>query len=283
MTRYLVVGAGGMLGHDLLDALESRDATGLTRAQLDVTDPSAVLAAVEGFDVVINASAYTRVDDAETDEASAHAVNAIGPRNLAVAAATHGAVLVQVSTDYVFDGTATAPYAEDAALSPVSAYGRTKADGERFAVESNPDATIIVRVAWLYGEHGSNFPKTMLKLAEARPELSVVDDQVGQPTWSADVASHILVILDSGVTSGVFHATNSGKASWYEFAQAVFARAGLDPERISPTDSSTFVRPAPRPSYSVLGHSAWHAAGLPEPRPWDEALDAAVAAGALRS
>ncbi|CAN5320529.1 dTDP-4-dehydrorhamnose reductase [soil metagenome] len=279
MTRYLVAGAAGMLGTDLMSALDGRDATGLTRAQLDVTDLEAVRAAVAGFDVVINASAYTRVDDAETDEAAARAVNAVGAQNLALAAADSGAVLVQVSTDYVFDGTATEPYPEDAPLSPVSAYGRTKAEGERLALAAHPDGTVIVRVAWLYGAHGGNFPKTMLKLAADRPQLSVVTDQVGQPTWTVDVAGHILSLLDAGVRSGVLHATNSGRASWYEFARAVFERAGLDPERVTPTDAASFVRPAPRPAFSVLGHAAWAAHGLPEPRDWREALDAAFAAG----
>ena len=279
--RYLVAGAGGMLGHDLLEALAGRDVTGLSRGELDVTDLTAVRAAASGFDAIINASAYTRVDDAETDEETAHAVNAVGAQNLAIAAAENAATLVQVSTDYVFDGTATSPYAEDTPLSPVSAYGRTKADGERLALAANPDATFVVRVAWLYGKHGGNFARTMLRLAAERPQLSVVTDQVGQPTWTRDVATQIVALLDSGLPGGVFHATNEGEASWFDFARAVFSSTGLDPERILPTDSSTFVRPAPRPAYSVLGHDAWGAHGLPSPRPWREALGAAVAAGVL--
>jgi dTDP-4-dehydrorhamnose reductase len=278
---YLVVGAGGMLGSDLLAALAGRDVIGLTRAELDVTDLAAVRAAVSGRSAVINASAYTRVDDAETDEAAAHGVNAIGAQNVAVAAAENGARLVQVSTDYVFDGTATSPYAENTPLSPMSAYGRTKADGERLALAANPGRTLIVRTAWLYGEHGGNFAKTMLGLAASRPELTVVADQVGQPTWTLDLAGRIVALLDSGATSGTFHATNSGSASWFDFAREVLRLAGLDPERVQPTTSEAFVRPAPRPAFSVLGHDAWASVGLAPMRDWHEALADAFATGAL--
>ena len=174
--------------------------------------------------------------------------------------------------DYVFDGTATTPYREDAALQPVSAYGRTKAAGERLALEANPGRTHIVRAAWLYGAHGPNFAKTMLRLASERDEITVVDDQVGQPTWTLDLARQIVALLDSKAPAGTYHATNSGQASWFEFARAIFKAAGLDPARVKPTDSSRFVRPAPRPAYSVLGHDAWRRAGLTPMRSWDEAL-----------
>jgi dTDP-4-dehydrorhamnose reductase len=281
VTRYLIAGAGGMLGTDLTQALAGRDVTALTRADLDVTDLGAVRSAVAGHDVVINAAAYTKVDDAESNEAAAHAINAVGAENLAIAAAENDAVLVQVSTDYVFDGAASTPYPEDTPLDPATAYGRTKGDGERLALAANPSGTVIVRTAWLYGAHGGNFAKTMLTLAAARDQLTVVEDQVGQPTWTADVAEHIVMLLDAGVRSGIFHATNAGAASWFDFARAIFAEAGLDPERVQPTDSSTFVRPAPRPAYSVLGHDAWGAAGLDEPRHWRDALHAAATTGVL--
>ena len=279
MTRYLITGAAGMLGRDLQAALTGRDVTAFDRAELDITDRAAVLAAVVGYDVIINAAAYTQVDDAETNEDTAYAINATGPQNLAAAAAAAGAKLVQVSTDYVFDGSATAPYAEDTEINPISAYGRTKAAGEAFVLQEHPTGSYIVRTAWLYGQHGPNFPKTMLKLAAARDTLSVVDDQVGQPTWTADLAAQIVTLLDSGAPAGIYHGTSSGVTSWFGFAQAVFATAGLDPERVTPTDSSQFVRPAPRPSYSVLGHDAWAAAGLSPLRDWREALSAAAEQG----
>jgi dTDP-4-dehydrorhamnose reductase len=271
-----------MLGTDLRAALEGRDVTALGHRDLDVTDASAVLDAVAGHEVVINAAAYTRVDDAEADEDAAYAINATGAANLARASAAQGSRLVQVSTDYVFDGRGTSPYRENAPTHPVSAYGRTKASGERFVREINPDASLIVRTAWLYGAGGSNFVKTMAKLARDRPTLTVVDDQVGQPTWSWDLAVQIVKLLDSGARSGTFHATNSGETSWFGFARAIFAGLGLDAERVSPTSSEQFVRPAPRPAYSVLGHDAWAAVGLTAMRPWQDALTEALAAGVAR-
>lgn len=282
MTRYLVTGATGMLGTDIVGALSGRDVTALSRSDLDITDAAATLEAVAGHDVVINTAAFTRVDDAETDEATATAVNAVGAGNIARAASTHGAVLVHFSTDYVFSGAATEPIAEDAPLAPVSAYGRSKAAGERLALDANPWRTVILRTAWLYGAHGPNFARTMLRLAGERPELEVVSDQIGQPTYTADVARHTLALLDAGIVAGVFHATNSGQASWFDFAQAIFEGAGLDPDRVKPIDSSRFSRPAPRPAYSVLGHDAWQATGLAPLRRWREALDDAQRSGAVK-
>lgn len=270
--RYLITGAGGMLGHDLLTALSERDATGATRADLDITDLDAVRRAVAGHDVVINAAAYTRVDDAESDEDAAYAVNATGAQNLAIATAENGARLVQLSTDYVFDGTATEPYAENASLNPVSAYGRTKAAGETLALEANSDATFVVRAAWLYGKHGPNFAQTMLRLAETHDTVSVVRDQLGQPTWTADLAAQIVALLDADAPAGVYHATNAGRASWFDFAQAVFSFAGLDPDRVTPITSAEFVRPAPRPNFSVLGHDGWSQVGMSAMRDWRHAL-----------
>lgn len=272
-----------MLGSDLAAALATRNATLATRAQLDVTDADAVLAAAEGHDVLINAAAYTKVDDAEAHEPEAHSINAVGAANLARAAAAHGARLVQLSTDYVFDGTATSPYAENQPHNPVSAYGRTKAEGERLALELNPGGTFIVRTAWLYGRHGGNFARTMLALAAVRDTVDVVNDQVGQPTWTADLAAQIVSLVDSDAPAGIYHGTNSGQASWFDFARAVFELGGRDPARVKPTTSAAFVRPAPRPAYSVLGHEAWAAAGLHPMRDWRDALVAAFAAGALES
>ena len=281
MTRYLIAGANGQLGHDLRTVLEGRDVTALGRADLDVTDLDAVRAAAAGHDVIINASAYTKVDDAETNEDAAYAVNALGPQNLAIAASEIGAKLVTVSTDYVFDGSATTPYAEDTPRGAISAYGRTKGEGERLALGAHPDGTYIVRTAWLYGAGGPNFAKTMVKLAASRDTVSVVDDQRGQPTWTGDLAVQIVALLDSDAPAGIYHGTNSGETTWFGFAQAIFAEAGLDPARVLPTTSADFVRPAPRPSYSVLGHNAWTAAGLAPMRDWREALADAAAAGAI--
>jgi dTDP-4-dehydrorhamnose reductase len=279
--RYLIAGASGMLGRDLQVVLADRDVTAVDHAEVDVTDLDAVRAASAGHDVIINAAAYTNVDDAEKHEEAAYAVNATGAANLAIVASESGARLLQLSTDYVFDGNAATPYGEDAPVNPISAYGRTKAEGERLVQQLNPERTLVVRTAWLYGRHGQNFATTMLRLASEREELSVVTDQVGQPTWTLDLAHQLVALLDGGVRSGIFHGTNSGEASWYDFARAIFGAAGLDPDRVRPADSSQFVRPAPRPSYSVLGHGAWDRTGIPAMRDWRAALNAAAHQGVL--
>jgi dTDP-4-dehydrorhamnose reductase len=279
MTRTLITGAAGMLGRDLQLALQGRDVTALGRADLDITDPDAVDAAVAGHDVVINSAAYTKVDDAETHESDAAAVNATGPRLLAEAAVRHGAKLVTISTDYVFDGNGTAPYAEDAPTDPLNAYGRTKAEGEAHVRRIAPDSSYVVRTAWIYGAHGPNFAATMLRLAQTHDTVSVVTDQVGQPTWTGDLAARIVELVDADAPAGTYHGTNSGQGSWYDFTKAIFAENGLDPDRVLPTDSAAFVRPAPRPAYSVLGHDGWSRAGLAPMRDWREALHAATAAG----
>ncbi len=262
--RWLVTGANGMLGTDLVDLLRSQgeDVTAATRSRLDVTSAEAVKDAVAGHDVVVNCAAWTAVDDAEEHEGEALVVNGEAPRLLARAAAASGARLVQVSTDYVFDGSAGTPYAEDAPLSPVSAYGRTKAAGETAVREEHPGGHLVVRTAWLYGAHGGCFPKTIARVARERGEVKVVDDQVGQPTWTADVAATIVALVQADAPAGTYHATSSGRCSWFDFARQVVVAAGLDSSTVQPTTSADFVRPAPRPSYSVLGHDALTALGL---------------------
>lgn len=281
MTRYLVTGAAGMLGQDLQRALSGREVTALSRADLDITDRAAVSDAVAGHDVVINAAAWTGVDDAESHEDAAAAVNAYGPEVLATAVAATGARLVQVSTDYVFDGTGTHPYAEDEPTRPLGAYGRTKAAGEAAVRSIAPETSYVVRTAWLYGAGGPNFAKTMVRLAASHDTVSVVTDQVGQPTWTADLADQVVAMLDADAPAGIYHGTNGGRGSWFDFTRAIFAEVGLDPERVLPTDSSAFVRPAPRPAFSVLGHDGWRRAGLAPMRDWRDALRAAAAAGVL--
>ncbi|MFF4568033.1 dTDP-4-dehydrorhamnose reductase [Streptomyces sp. NPDC001410] len=277
--RWLVTGAAGMLGQDTVQELLDRGehVTGLDRTALDITEPDAVRRAFDAHrpDVVVNCAAYTAVDDAETDEARALRVNGDGPRLLARACAEHGARLIHVSTDYVFSGeTLATPYPEDHPPAPRTAYGRTKLAGERAVLAELPDAA-VVRTAWLYGVHGRNFVRTMLELEARRDTVDVVDDQRGQPTWSADVAARI---ADLGATAahGVFHATGSGECSWYELAREVFRLAGADPDRVRPTDSRSFTRPAPRPAYSALGHARWREAGLAPSRDWRSALSIAL-------
>ncbi|MBM0256571.1 dTDP-4-dehydrorhamnose reductase [Micromonospora sp. 4G55] len=279
MSRVLVTGAGGMLGRDLLAVLATRPdlkVTAATRAELDITDAEAVDAAVAGHDVVFNTAAWTDVDGAEQHEAAATAVNGDAVAHLARACAATGARLLHVSTDYVFPGDAGQPYAEDAPTDPVNAYGRSKLAGERAVARFLPETGYVVRTAWLYGAHGPNFVATMLRLAEQREQLDVVDDQQGQPTWSYALATQLVALADAALAgrapAGVYHGTCSGRTTWYGLARATFTLAGLDPERVRPTTSDRFPRPAARPAYSVLGHDRWAAAGLPPLPDWRDTL-----------
>jgi dTDP-4-dehydrorhamnose reductase len=218
------------------------------------------------------------VDAAETDEGTAEVVNGRAPGWLAEELAGRGR-LVHVSTDYVFDGSATEPYPVDASIAPTSAYGRTKAAGERAVAAAGGDAS-VVRTAWVYGRHGANFVRTMLRLEAQHETLTVVDDQVGSPTWSADLAAGLVALGSrAGAVPPVLHCTNAGQVSWCGFARAVFEQIGADPERVRPITTAEFPRPAPRPAYSVLDGSAWAAAGLPPMRPWWDALAEALRSG----
>jgi len=277
--RLLVTGAGGQLGADLLSVARGHDVVGPTRAELDVTDPAAVERAVKDVrpDAVLNAAAYTAVDAAETDEAAAAAVNAEAPATLARVCALYGAGLVHVSTDYVFAGDASTPYPVDAPVGPTSAYGRTKLAGERAVRELLPERSWVVRTAWVYGAGGGNFVRTMARLEATRDTVEVVDDQRGSPTWSRDLAAGLLALVAAGPAPGVYHCTNAGETTWYGLARAVFEEIGADPERVRPTTTAAFPRPAPRPAYSVLSPAAWLVAGLPAPRDWRDALHAAFA------
>ncbi|MCT9105828.1 dTDP-4-dehydrorhamnose reductase [Streptomyces mirabilis] len=282
---WLVTGARGLLGQDVLAELATHPdtvVTGLGRDQLDVTDPVAVRAAVTGHRVVVNCAAWTDVDGAERSEAAATAVNGTGVRHLAEACAGSGALLLHVSTDYVFPGDHRRPYPEDAPTGPVNAYGRSKAAGERAVAELLPHTGYIVRTAWLYGAHGPNFVARMLELAGRRETLDVVADQHGQPTWSRALARQLAALgraaLAGRAPAGIYHGTAAGRTTWYGLASETFRLAGLDPERIRPVGSEKFPRPAARPAFGVLGHGNWARYGLvPLPR-WEDQLTAALAA-----
>lgn len=275
--KWLVTGAGGQLGADLLRRIPAGEAVGLTRQQLDIADAAAVSAALEQIrpDVIVNAAVYSAVDQAESDEASAYAANATGPKNLATAAGAVGARLIHISTDYVFAGDAVTPYPVDAPTAPKTVYGRTKQAGEQFVREILPEASWVVRTAWLYGATGKNFVKTMIRLEGSRETVSVVDDQRGSPTWSADLAAGLISLAGSETAPGILHCTNSGDTTWWGLACAVFKELGADPDRVRPTTSAEYVFPTPRPAYSVLSGSEWLAAGLPPMRDWRSALHAA--------
>ncbi len=282
--RVLVIGCNGQLGSALMPVLarnRSLAVLGIDYPDIDIADPHSIDLVFGGFDpdFVINCAAYTAVDDAETNEDAAMRINGLGPRYLADECRKSGTWMVHVSTDYVFDGSATSPYAEDETPSPASAYGRTKLAGDQAVQELLPASHYLIRTAWLYGLQGSNFVKTMLRLEKERDTVSVVTDQVGQPTYAADLATQIGVLLDRHPAPGTYHGTNSGEVSWFEFTREIFRLAGADPDRVLPTTSAEFVRPAPRPAYSVLGHDRWMQEGLPEMRPWREALERAFEDG----
>lgn len=282
--NWLVTGAGGMLAQDVLARLADAGvpAVAVARTDLDITDPAAVQAVLSEHRpaVVVNCAAWTAVDDAETREDDALRINGDGPRHLAEACRELDAVLLHVSTDYVFPGDAEKPYAEDAPTGLRSAYGRTKLVGEQAVLATLPDSGFVVRTAWLYGAGGGNFVRTMIKLEAVKDTLDVVDDQRGQPTWTVDLA-HRLVLLGQAALAGtapagVYHGTSSGETTWFGFTQEIFRLLGADAARVRPTTSAAFARPAPRPAYSVLGHDRWQQAGIEPIRDWSEGLSSAM-------
>src|SRR5215217_9539452 len=265
--RLLVTGAAGMLGRDVVAAAESagHDVIALARADLDITDADAVRAAIADArpDAVVNCAGWTDVDGAEAEEEAATRINGDGAGNLAAAAP----FLVHVSSDYVFDGTASEPYAEGDPTGPRTAYGRSKLAGEHAVAAAGDHA--IVRSAWLFGVHGKNFVATMLRLAEDRQEVDVVADQIGCPTFTGHIGPALVEIAEKRVT-GVLHVAGGGACSWCEFAQATFEEAGADC-RALPVTTAEFPRPAPRAAWSVLGSTRPDAPVLP---PWREGLSA---------
>lgn len=279
--KVLVTGSNGQLGTELVHRYANRTSDTVfvgDLPDLDITSPESVAALFDEItpDVVINCAAWTAVDAAEENERGAYAVNAEGPAVLATQCARVGARLVHISTDYVFAGDASEPYQENDHAAPVTAYGRTKLAGEKYVQEILPDNHVIVRTAWLYSAHGHNFVKTIIRAQSERDTLRVVTDQIGQPTSASDLADQIVELIDTFDGVGIFHGTNSGVTSWFEFARAIMAEIGEDPERILPTDSSSYTQLAPRPPYSVLGHDGWASVGMQPMRDWRVALHEAM-------
>ncbi|MBI4842414.1 MAG: dTDP-4-dehydrorhamnose reductase [candidate division NC10 bacterium] len=279
--RIVITGAEGQLGVELVPALAAHgEVIGTTLADLDVTNPGCAdfLAGLRP-DWVVHAAAATDVDGCERDPEWAMAVNAEGTRRVAEGCRRAGAGLLYLSTDYVFDGRKGTSYTESDAPVPLNVYGRSKLEGER-ATRSLASRWVIIRTAWLYGTHGRNFVKTILGKVAAGEQLRVVDDQVGSPTYAKDLADAVGLLLSQGLT-GLFHVTNSGSCSWYEFAREILRLTGDHGVPLHRISSAELDRPARRPAYSVLENAAWRAAGFPRLRPWSEALAAMLAA--LRS
>ncbi len=274
--RIFLTGAEGQLGHELVAAFADHEVVATDLAQVDITDRAALIQAVAAArpDVVVHPAAWTAVDACEGDPDRAFAVNAVGTRNVADAAAQRDVPVVYVSTDYVFDGTKPTPYDEADEPNPQSVYGRSKLAGER---ELHPGST-IVRTSWVCGFHGPNMVKTILRLAAEHPTLSFVDDQRGHPTFAPDLAGVIRTLVVEQ-RPGLFHVTNQGAVSWYEFARAVLESAGLDPDRVQPVSTADLQppRPAPRPANSVLDNAELRRAGLTLAPHYRESLDRLVA------
>jgi len=278
MSRFVILGCRGMLGRALAAELAARGEphVGVDLPEVDIADPASVarLMASESPEVLLNAAAWTDVDGAESNPDAAARANVTGPRVLAEAAAKAGALLVQLSTDYVFGGAGTEPYPEDAPPAPNGVYAETKLAGEE-AVCASGARHLIVRTAWLYAPWGKNFARTILAAAREGRELRVVDDQRGSPTYAPDLARAILDLIESSAC-GIFHAVNSGQATWYDLAAEEIGLAGLDVP-LARVSTSEFPRPAPRPAYSVLSTARLEAALGQPMRPWREALAACVA------
>jgi dTDP-4-dehydrorhamnose reductase len=281
--KWLITGSSGQLGLALQEELTQRgiDFVGANSSELDITKPLIVNQLVDLIkpSVIINAAAWTDVDGAESNESTAYSVNAFGPQHLAIAASKADARLVQISTDYIFSGDTSSPWSEKAPHSPQSIYGSTKSEGEKFVLTTLPSNSYVVRTAWLYSSKGKNFAKTMAKLAlNQKVDVRVVNDQIGQPTFAGDLANQIVELVLSEAPTGIYHGTNSGQATWFEFAQAIFSIAGANVSRVIPVSTMEFPRSGKRPAYSVLGHEAWAGTSVPAMRNWKIALEEAMPA-----
>ncbi|MEK4438307.1 dTDP-4-dehydrorhamnose reductase [Paenibacillus sp. FSL K6-2862] len=277
--KVLVTGANGQLGRDVALLLEKEGHSFLAcdRDRMDITNQAQCNEVISSYhpEAVIHCAAYTAVDAAETDIDGAYKVNTVGTRNVAVAAERAGAKLIYISTDYVFDGNSSSPYQEYDNTNPQSVYGKSKRAGE-LIVQSLSSKWFVVRTSWVYGLYGNNFVKTMLKLGQEKPKLQVVHDQKGSPTFTVDLAGFILELMQTEMY-GVYHASNSGTCTWYEFTEAIFAEAqnveGFTIQaQLEPCTTEQFPRPAPRPRNSVMDHLSIRTNGLADIRPWREGL-----------
>ena len=276
---WLVLGANGQLGQELINLLKTRniEAIGTDQKDIDFAKPNEIAEKLKKLNPshIVNCGAYTQVDKAEEEPELANLINAQAVGAIAEFASEGKIPFVHISTDYVFDGTATSPYLENDKVNPKSVYGSSKALGEKETIENNSSAYIL-RTAWVYGEYGNNFPKVIAKKLKNNEELNVVNDQIGSPTWTYDLASAIVEVLEKKPEPGIYHVTNSESCSWFEFAQEIAKSINVDEKLIKPIDSKSFVRPAVRPKYSVLSNNKWKNAGLTPLRSWKAAWDKAA-------
>lgn len=270
--RVLITGANGQLGKELVKKLAHHETVFATsRKDLDITNQMIVERKISQIkpDIIIHAAAYTAVDLSEIDKKTTFQVNALGAFHVANVAQKIGAKMIYISTDYVFSGDKSTPYNEDDSPNPLSTYGMSKWLGERL-VRSTLQESYIVRTSWLYGHDGTNFVKTMLKLAAQQKEVKVISDQIGSPTYTKDLVEIIYQLFDK--RAGVYHVSNSLSCSWYQFARAIFAEVGCDPTFIKPVTTKEYGTSSIRPSYSVMNHKALEREGIDIPRSWHFAL-----------
>ncbi|GGG63372.1 NAD(P)-dependent oxidoreductase [Paenibacillus radicis (ex Gao et al. 2016)] len=272
--KIVVTGANGQLGRELVEGKFEENTVeiiGFSRNELDITNllHCRDVLAKHRPDIVIHCAAYTAVDQAESEPDEAFRVNSAGTRNVAVAAREIGAKLCYISTDYVFDGTATVPYNEFDRTHPQTVYGKSKLAGE-FAVQTLHDRFFIVRTSWVFGKYGNNFVKTMLRLGKEKDRLKVVADQIGSPTYTYDLAAFLIELVQTDYY-GIYHVSNTESCSWFGFAKAIFEDSST-PIHLEPCTTEEFPRPAPRPFFSVMDHSAIRSNGFTPLRPWREAL-----------
>lgn len=279
--RVLILGSKGQLGSSILEKLEGRPSmenlmTAFSRDELDVTDVKQLEKQFEIFqpDTVINCAAWTDVEGAESKYTFARDINYTGVVNIVRVAEKHNARIIQLSTDYVFDGSQESPIGELEMQNPINCYGETKAEAEKFLLKEYHENSIVIRTAWLYGPYGKNFARTMIRKALTLKDetIAVVTDQIGQPTSTLDLASRILEIIDSNVRYGIFHGTNSGSTSWFGFAKLLLDSAEFSSERLVPVQSSDFASRVKRPKYSVLGQDGWKSINYEAMRPWEDAV-----------
>lgn len=273
---WLIVGANGQLGRCLQDVLlqQSIDFVAATHQDLDIADAHAVshFFSSHSFNTIVNCAAWTAVDDAEDHEVEALLINFEGPQNLATSAANTNARLIHISTDYVFSGDGNTPYTTKTHTAPLNAYGRTKLMGDEAVLRIGEGHFPVIRTAWLYSRYGKNFAKTMAARAIQGLPVRVVDDQFGQPTMAGDLARFIVSVTNADTSPPIIHGTNSGQATWFNFAQAIYELLGADASLVSPVTSAEFPTKAKRPSYSVLDHTELIGSSINEMREWLPAL-----------
>lgn len=279
--NILITGCNGQLGNEmqLLEKVNPQHQYFNTDvAQLDITTPKAIEEFVNNnaIDIIVNCAAFTAVDKAESSQELCHLLNAKAPEYLAAAVAKRGGYLVQVSTDYVFDGTNHTPYTEDEATCPNSVYGSTKLEGEKLAMAACAN-TMIIRTAWLYSTFGNNFVKTMIRLGQEKPELGVIFDQIGTPTYAGDLAAAIMAAINHGIVPGIYHFSNEGVISWYDFTKAIHRIAGITSCHVKPLHTTEYPTPAARPHYSVLDKTKIKQTYGIEIPYWEESLEKCVA------